>query len=70
MGRRAGLDRCGKSHPHRDSIPGVPSNIVYVTRPTVSCIKILMFSSYLGFIDVFNPDSILFNTIFIVILTL
>ena len=39
VGLRAGLDRCGKSRPHRDSIPG-PSNPVgsrytdYATRPT------------------------------------
>jgi hypothetical protein len=25
VGPRAGLDRCGKSHPHRDSIPGPSS---------------------------------------------
>ena len=25
MGSRAGLDRCGKSRLHRDSIPGPPS---------------------------------------------
>jgi len=25
LGPRAGLDRCGKSRPHRDSIPGPPS---------------------------------------------
>ena len=25
VGPRAGLDRCGKSRPHRDSIPGLPS---------------------------------------------
>ena len=25
VGPRAGLDRCGKSHPHRDSIPGRPA---------------------------------------------
>ena len=25
MGSRAGLDRCGKSCPHRDSMPGPPS---------------------------------------------
>ena len=25
MGPRAGLNRCGKSRPHRDSIPGPPS---------------------------------------------
>ena len=25
VGRRAGLDRCGKSHPHRDSISGPSS---------------------------------------------
>jgi hypothetical protein len=30
---KAGLDRCGKSHPHRDSIPG-PSSPVPVAVPT------------------------------------
>jgi len=25
VGRRAGLDECGKSRPHRDSIPGPSS---------------------------------------------
>jgi len=25
MGPRPGLDECGKSHPHRDPIPGPPS---------------------------------------------
>ena len=25
MGPKAGLDRCGKSDPHRDSIPGLPT---------------------------------------------
>ena len=25
VGARAGVDRCGKSRPHRDSIPGPPS---------------------------------------------
>ena len=33
MGRRVGLDRCGKSHPHRDSIPG-PSSPQPVVLPT------------------------------------
>jgi len=33
MGPRAGLDRCGKSHPHWDSIPG-PSSPWPVTVPT------------------------------------
>ena len=33
MGPRAGLDRCGKSHPHQDSIPG-PSSPQPVTIPT------------------------------------
>jgi hypothetical protein len=28
MGARAGLDRCGKSRPHRNSIPGPPSPLV------------------------------------------
>jgi len=28
VGRRAGLDRCGKSRPHRDSIPGPSSRPV------------------------------------------
>ena len=27
MGPRAGLDRCGKSRPYRDSIPGSPSPV-------------------------------------------
>ena len=26
VGLRTGLDRCGKSRPHRDSIPGPPSS--------------------------------------------
>ena len=33
MGPRAGLDRCGKSRPHRDSIPG-PSSPQPVAIPT------------------------------------
>jgi len=33
MGLRAGLDRCGKSRPHRDSILG-PSSPWLVTIPT------------------------------------
>ena len=33
MGPRAGLDRCGKSRPHRDSIPG-PSSPYPVAIPT------------------------------------
>ena len=33
MGPRAGLDRCGKSRPHRDSIPG-PSSPYSVAVPT------------------------------------
>ena len=33
VGLRAGLDRCGKSRPHRDSIPG-PSNPQAVAIPT------------------------------------
>ena len=33
MGPRAGLDRCGKSRPHRDSIPG-PSVPQPVAVPT------------------------------------
>jgi len=33
MGPRAGLDGCGKSHPHRDSIPG-PSCPYQVAIPT------------------------------------
>ena len=33
MGPRAGMARCGKSHPHRDSIPG-PSNLQPVAIPT------------------------------------
>ena len=33
VGPRAGLDRCGKSHPHRDSIPG-PSSPQPVAIPT------------------------------------
>ena len=36
MGPRAGLDRCGKSRPHRDSIPGPPSpwRVAVPTEPT------------------------------------
>jgi hypothetical protein len=37
VGPRAGLDRCGKSHPHRDSIPR-PSNPQPVAIPTLNCI--------------------------------
>jgi hypothetical protein len=33
VGPRVGLDRCGKSHPHRDSIPG-PSSPYPVAIPT------------------------------------
>jgi hypothetical protein len=33
VGRRAGLDMCGKSRPHRDSIPG-PSSPYPVAIPT------------------------------------
>ena len=33
MGTRAGLDGCGKSRPHRDSIPG-PSSPYRVAIPT------------------------------------
>ena len=33
MGSKAGLDVCGKSHPHRDSIPG-PSGQYRVAIPT------------------------------------
>ena len=33
MGLRAGLDRCEKSRPHRDSIPG-PSSPLAVAIPT------------------------------------
>ena len=33
VGPRAGLDRCGKSRPHRDSIPG-PSSPERVAIPT------------------------------------
>ena len=33
MGSRAGLDRCGKSRHHRDSIPG-PSSLWPVAIPT------------------------------------
>ena len=33
MGLRAGLDRCGKSHLHRDSIPG-PSSPYAVAKPS------------------------------------
>ena len=40
MGPRAGFDRCGKSRPHRDSIPPTVQPVAnrytdYVTRPTV-----------------------------------
>ena len=34
VGLRAGLDRCGKSRPHRDSIPG-PSSLYEVAIPTM-----------------------------------
>ena len=33
MGPRASLNRCGKSYPHRDSIPG-PSSLYPVAIPT------------------------------------
>jgi hypothetical protein len=33
VGPRAGLDRCGNSRPHRDSIPG-PSSLYPVAIPT------------------------------------
>jgi hypothetical protein len=33
VGSRAGLDRCGKSHPHRDLIPK-PSSPLSVAIPT------------------------------------
>jgi len=33
VGSRAGLDRCGKSRPHQDSIPG-PSSPELVAIPT------------------------------------
>jgi hypothetical protein len=33
VGPRAGLDRCGKSRPHRDSIPG-PSSPLSIAIPT------------------------------------
>ena len=40
VGLRAGLDRCGKSHPHRESITGpsspqvvaIPSTLIYVRK--------------------------------------
>jgi len=35
VGLRVGLDRCGKSRPHRDSIPIGSRYTVYSTRPTV-----------------------------------
>ena len=40
MGPRAGLDRCGKSRPHRDSIPETVQPVAsrytdYATRPTL-----------------------------------
>jgi hypothetical protein len=46
---RAGLDRCGKSRPHRDSIPGPFHSVAsrytdYATRPTK------LFKTYLKFL--------------------
>jgi hypothetical protein len=34
VGPRAGLDRCGKSHPYKDSIPG-PSSLQPVAIPNM-----------------------------------
>ena len=35
MGLRAGLDRCGKSRPHRDSIPGLSSPLAVAMQTTI-----------------------------------
>jgi len=37
MGPRDGLDRCGKSHPHGDLIPGPSSPIVLRWRTYILC---------------------------------
>ena len=47
VGPRAGLDRCGKSHPHRDSIPGPfsPQRVdiaTTISRPIIIIIIIVV----------------------------
>ena len=42
MGPRAGLDRCGKSRPHRDSIPGTVQPVVSNTRYEFKKIQIVV----------------------------
>ena len=53
MGHRAGLDRCGKFRPHRDSIP-VPTNPYLVAIPTTlpGPILHLVFTYFYVFCDV------------------
>ena len=47
VGPRAGLDRCGKSHPHRDSIPGPSSPwpvAILTTLPGPQSVSILNYT--------------------------
>ena len=51
MGLRAGLDRCGKSHPRRNSIPGPSSSRrgtvpTELPRPTAYILNILTYPVY------------------------
>ena len=55
MGPRAGLERCGKSRPHRDSIPDQPAHnqsLYRLSYPARCFIKevlnILVFPEYFG----------------------
>jgi hypothetical protein len=51
VGPRAGLDRCGKSRPHRDWIPG-PSRPQRVAIPTELSSKIIMLNKQRGILFV------------------
>ena len=50
MGPRAGLDRCGKARPHRDSIPGpsspqrvaIPITLSRPVRELMSIVNVLL----------------------------
>jgi hypothetical protein len=39
VGTRAGLDGCGKSRPHRDTIPGSSSQLLYQQRYPGPCCR-------------------------------
>jgi hypothetical protein len=63
MGPRAGLDRCGKSDPQRDSIPG-PSRPYPVAIPTMlpgpqHWLRVFYFENFGLFLSSFHPCSIL-----------